>query len=270
MRATRTSKTTAAAAPDTPEPSADDVPGEVEQAARLRAEAEQLRADAAKAARDADELQQTARAEAQRLITEADQKAGRLRGTVPRLQRQAADLDGLAGCFTEAVTFREQIEATGNRIVELASEADRLREQITGLNERLGELGEQRETCGADLAGARERGDVDRVVELRTRIGAVDEVTGVLQGQRQTAQGRLDAIGDPDDGVGELSRTAGSWQALQAALRRTLNAIDPERPEAVQDKLMADLQFAATANLQRIADQQPKPVRNVVADVTRR
>lgn len=232
---------------------------------QTRADAETHRRAAAAARAEADVTVSAARAQAERLVADAEQHARKLTADANAAEKEAARLDERAGYLAHAEALRGEIPGAEEDIVRLATEADGLREQADGLGRRLAELGEQREQTGVQLATARERGDVEAVTELRGRLAAVDEVVAVLQGQQQAAQDRLTAVGDAD-GTGELGAAARRWQRLQADLRAVLNWLDPNRPEAVQDRLVADLQMALAANVQRIAEETapPAPTHDVV------
>ncbi len=109
--------------------------------------------------------------------------------------------------------------------------------------------------AGVQLAAARERGDIEAVTELRGRLAAVDEITSVLQDQREAARVRLAAVGDAD-GAGEFAAAATGWQALQGELRTVLNRAFPERPEAVLDNALEAAGGFAAALRQHIAEER--------------
>jgi cell division septum initiation protein DivIVA len=252
------------AEPDTPDRPAppDQAPGNAEQAAALHGQAAQMRADTQAARTEADRLQQSARAEAQRLVADADQEANRLRNKVLRLEREVVELDGLASYHDQAVSVRAKIEVAARDVARLTGEAEELRAQVAALDERLAGHGTSRQDAAASLDAALEGGDVAKVVELRAKVAAVDEVTGVLEGRRRTLAARLLAVGDADDGAGELYRADLERRNQQGLLRRTLNTIDPQRPEAEYDRLHGRLvsEFGSTAagNVLRLAEELSK------------
>ena len=84
---------------------------------------------------------------------------------------------------------------------------------------------------------------------------AVDEVVSALTGQQQAALERLEAVGDARSG-GEYAHAVQLLNSLHSELRKVENVLDPARPEAVQDRLLENLQEALAGNLQRIAEEQ--------------
>jgi chromosome segregation ATPase len=183
-------------------------------------------------------------------------------GQVRDAEGQAAALNERAQQLDVADGLCRQVTEAEQRIVALSAEADRLVAQTVALDQRLVDLGEQREDTAAALVGAREDGDVDDVLALRARLAAIDAVIGVVQGQRQAAQERLAAIGVPD-GTGDFADAARAWQDAQAELRRVLNELDPQRPEAIADRLLEDLRLTVAANADRIRNQQANPGRTL-------
>lgn len=226
-----------------------------ETAAAVREAVEQHRTRAAAARTEADTILATARAQAARLVADAETRARQLTADATAAERAAAPLAERATYLGHAEQLRQQISDAEHDVVQLAQEQQQLQETASRLDARLAELGEQRETTAALLAGARERGDVDQVTDLRTRLAGVDEVTGVLQGQHAAARARQLAIGEPT-GLGEFAAAANAWQRLTAELRRIENILDPERPEAVHDRLLGDLDAAIAWNLERSAQEK--------------
>ncbi|WP_269857947.1 hypothetical protein [Streptomyces sp. RPT161] len=250
----------------TAEPVEQDDPAEdtelVDETTAVRAQAEQARADAHRARAEAETLVATARAEAQRLVAEAEAEARTLSAQAQQAERNAAAFDERAGYLQHADQLRGRIEDAEQQATELRAEADDVAEQIEALTVRLDELGEQREDTTTALTAAREAGEVDSVIKHRNQLAAVDEVVKVLTGQREALQGRLLAIGGPDDPAGELAQVLTQAQAARTELRRIRNALDPERIEAQVDELLDVLQA-------QVADmtQQPATPRHTIHDL---
>jgi chromosome segregation ATPase len=240
----------------------DEITTEMDDAGQLRAQAAEHRTNAATAQAEADAHLQAARAEAQRLVSEATRRAQQAAQQVMIADRDAIALEGRAGVLDHVDTLRQQIAEAAATVASLGDEADDLTEQTAVLDQRLAELCEQRENTAAQLADATERGDVDQVTQLRARISAVDEVASALASQRQTLQDRLTAIGDVEDIAGELVAAVRSHEAKRAELRKAQNWLNPQRPEARVDAAVDDFRaaWAVTIGAAELEQQAQRPL----------
>lgn len=207
------------------------------QAAAVRAEAEQLTTEAATTRTEAEAHAQAVRAEVQRMIAEAEQQTRTSIKEASALERLAQDLAAVAQYLTHADELQAQVDASEQRAADLVDEADGLGDQVEDLERRLAVLGVQREDTTAALTTAREAGDAEEVTALRGRLAGIDEVVTVLDGRAQAARTAINAIGEMP-GAGTLAAAYGQAKNARAQLRKTLNILDPERFEAVQDRLL--------------------------------
>lgn len=232
---------------------------EEQQAAELRVEIESLQAKVTQARAEADTTVETARAQAARLVDTAQKHAHQLRTDAAGAQYAAEQLHTRATALARIHVLRGVVADADRQAETLSAESKALTEQADGLTARLDELGVDREDTGAQLAAAREAGNVDRVGELRHRLASIDEVAAVLGGQRQVALGRRTAIGD-DNGAGELAHARQQTAQAHAEIRELLNTLDPDRPEARRDRLQRRFEMVAEGLAK---DMAPPPVRHV-------
>lgn len=226
----------------------EDTEGAVDEVTAVQGEAEQARAEAHQARTEAETMLATAREQAARLIADTEQQARALTSSAQVADRRAAALEERLGMLRAVEQLEERATEAEQQAFDLAAEGDDTRDHVDALDRRIGELGVQREDAAAALGRAREEGDVAGVTEQRSRLGAVDEVAGVLDGQREQARQRIQDIGDPD-GVGELAKALKRAGAARAEQRRLRNLLYPDSPQAQHDALMDQLKGALTAQL---------------------
>lgn len=222
----------------------------------MRGEAAGRRTGAHQARAEAGTLVEAARAQAARLVADAEAQARQLDAEACAADRQAAALEETAGRWAAVDELGGRAREADERALLLAAEAEDVTAQDEALARRVAELGEEREETTRRLAAAREAGDVDQVGSLRARLAAVDEVAGVLAGQRGPLQARLQAIGTAD-GIGELAGELKTAARLRGEQRRLLNELQPDRIEALADELEACL-LAQVAELSAPAPQMPR------------
>jgi chromosome segregation ATPase len=211
------------------------------QAQELRAQAEQLRAE-----RDA--ALALAQQEAARLVAEAQQQGSELWRQAAAADSDAKRLEDRFSYLRRAEQLGEEIPAAEQAVLALAQEADSLREQVEALDERLAQLGRERAETDAAALVATEAGDVDEVMAQRARLAALDDVVAALERQRGELQDRLAGIGD-GTGRGDLLDALSRLRARQAELRRMQNALYPDSPQAMSDRLAEDLRAGVAAML---------------------
>jgi len=216
---------------------------EEREAAELFARAAELRAGIVAARAEAETLVSTARAQAAKIVAEAEAQARELTGTAHATEMEAVKAHTRASGFAHAHVLRGTIAEAERQAAELTAEAEALTAKADAITARLDGLGEQREDTGAQLAEAREAGDVGQVAELRRRLEAVDEVVSALTAQREVPLARRRAI--TADASGELAQVRQRAEAAATELRKVLNNLDPERPEARQDWMMRAIEVQA-------------------------
>jgi len=223
------------------------------EATRLFAKAAELRAGIVAARAEADAMLSTARAQAAKLVADAEARARELTSTASATEGEATKAHTRASGFAHAHLLRGTITEADRQAAELTAETETLTAKADGITGRLDELGVQREDTGVQLAAAREAGDIDQVAELRRRLDATDEVVTVLTGQREVPLARRVAI--TAVGSGELAQVRQRAKVAQAELREVLNILDPERPEAQQDRFLRGLELMAVD----VAAKQAEP-----------
>lgn len=248
-------------APEMVEPAAETAPaGFAAQAAQLRLEAGQAR-DLATANRgQAQQAMAAARTQAAGIVVRAEAGARELGADADASEQEAHRLEERAQLLTHAAALQASADEHARTAAELQAEREHLAEVLAGLNCRLTELDGEQQGLTAQLSAARQNAEVDLIASLRGKLEAVQDATAALDGQRKTAQARSDAIGDGSEAFpGELSRATGAAQAVLARLRKVLNILDPERPEAVHDRTWGEITAMIQAQQERIAEEQRKP-----------
>jgi DNA repair exonuclease SbcCD ATPase subunit len=211
---------------------------EPETAESRAAEAEHASAEAERSRTEAERLLAEAEAEAARIVADARERAQDLKTTASKADYRAEAAAERAGYLAHAQGLRHNVRAAEDLATTLAAEADKLTARVADLDARLAEAAARQEDAAAALATAREAGDFAGVRDGRAELAAVDEVAGVLAGQRQSAVDRLTVIG-PADGAGELSGALSAAQTARTDLSGVLDKLDPERIEARKAALMA-------------------------------
>lgn len=253
------------------QPEAQTVPADLAAAAEQhRGEAEQARERAVQARAEAETLLGCARAEAARIVAEAEAAARILTTAATAGEHEAGTLEEQGRLLDAAAGGTAQAEEAEARAAELEGERDRLREQAAGLGEQLGKLAADRGDLEARLTAALAAGDIDTITTVRGRITASDELAESLSGQRPAAQARIDAIGTgeflplwPQKELAEVRRIASGHRG---AIRRVLNAAYPDRPEAVEDARRERYRAVAEVHAARAAEEarrKPEPRRFV-------
>lgn len=222
-------------APLTGEVTAGDITAAAE--AHLRA-AEGRQQDAERDQAEGDELLAAARAEAERIIGEAEAAARPLAEAAALAGREAAGLAERARQLGYAAALAVKAEAQQAAVRALEDERDELTAKAADLGRRLAELDAERRAAETELAAAREDADLERMTSLRNRTGSIGDLADTLRAQRAPLLARLDAIGDgemspvwPQKPLAEARRVADS-----RSVRDALNWIFPDRPEAVHDR----------------------------------
>lgn len=220
----------------TEDASADDVAAAV---ARFRRAAGLARHRAERDQAGADRILEAARTEAARIMGDAE-------AAVQPLARSAATAGHAAGALgerarllhraAEAAVTAGQAEALR---AALEDEHERLTARAAELGKRRGDLAAQQRALEAELAAAREAGDLDAMGPLRTRAGSVADLDADLKAQQAPVQERLAEIGTGDETFESHPLLPPLAEARrQAAMRRSaveqaLDAVWPDRPHAV-------------------------------------
>jgi chromosome segregation ATPase len=203
---------------------------------------------------EAGELMNAARAEVARILTEAETKARELSASAGQREQDARGLEARAGWLDTAAGIQGQAEEADAAAIALDDEHAELTAQLAELSPRIARLLSEREDVAGQLADARADADVDRATHLGARLEGLDGVLATLNGQHSAITSRLATLGDADGGLlGEAIRAA---HGHHRDVRRILGDVWPDRPEAVRDRAVAELQAALEANVARIADMQ--------------
>lgn len=231
---------------------------------QLQAEAGEARQRAEQTRTQATELVTEARTAAAALVADAEARARTLGIEASAADKTAAVLEERAGYLRHATEEETRAEDAERRAGDLVTERDRLTEKIPGLDSRIAELTAEQETVATQLTEARATADVDAITELRTRTDAVADALSALTQLRTDVSERLSVIGDGQE-HGELARLYAAASARRRSLRRLLNILDPDRPEAIKDRWADEFQAALRGNLERLKEQaEPQPQRQVV------
>jgi hypothetical protein len=245
------SRNKASAAETRPAPPAAVVPDDfAAQAARYHREADEARGRAVEARATAERQIADAAVRAARIVHDADVEARAVKSGATAAEREAARLDERAQRLTHAATLEAQA-AEANAVADsLQDEREQRAAQIAGLDERIEAFRAERQDIEERRAAALRSLDRVTAEELRREVDATDAVLAEAGRQRETLQARLAEIGD-GTGRGQLFETLTSAGTLRAELRSLLNLLDPERPEAKADELLAIIQ----ANAERVASE---------------
>lgn len=269
MKFNRKKQVASAAADDTtPETDAPEVPVVPEDlsadAERLRAEAREIREQAGRDRAGAQAGVTEAREQAAALITAAETEARSVTREAAAGEYRAGQLEEIAGFVAEAVARQAAAEEAADLASTLVAEQEDLGARIEGLDVRLTRLGEEQQEVTSQLEASRQAGDVDAITSRRARLAGIGDARTALGSQLQAAQERLDAIGTGQD-RGELYEALQTGERHAAVARDMLNRAYPDRPEAVTDRAVAELEAAAQGYMQRVAEEsKPRPPVRVV------
>jgi hypothetical protein len=224
------------------------------------------RAEAARRLEDekrgqADAQMAAAQAEADRILREARTESATLTAESRSAGYLAEGLEGDVRGLAVAKHAQGQGDEADQLAAALSTERGQLLAQIAELCETAERLqGEMREV-DAQLTGARVSADVDLVTSLRARLAGLEDVAASVDGQLAASRGRSAQIGDGTASFpGELIDALGASERHHAEVRRILNAVYPDRPEAVHDRLVDDIAGSLAAGVARMAEEaKPKP-----------
>jgi hypothetical protein len=225
-------------------------------AARMRAQAAAHRDGVTRNRAEGEALMAAARAEAARLIGEAEAKSRELGAGTGAREREAAALETRARALDNAVTTQTAAVAAAEFTLGLLAEREQLAGQITDLGARIDQLSADRREADSQLGNARQEGDVDAIGALLARIAGIDDLASALTAERTAAQDRTRVIGDGDQSQpGELSKAHRTATSRHATVRKIFNDVWPDRPEAVLDAAKAELVAVIEANCERMAEE---------------
>jgi hypothetical protein len=185
-------------------------------------------------------------ARAQEMIT----TAGEMEARAVVLRR---DAQGLANTTrsedrkADELEQRARSEAVAGQLEARAAEADRKAEALSAgrdllialiaeLGGRRDRLRAEKEQFGVQLAGARTAADIDGVTSARARIESLDEVLADVARQLAGPQARAAAIGDGEDGSGELAAALSEARRHRSGARQAINAAWPDSAQAIEDR----------------------------------
>jgi hypothetical protein len=210
---------------------------------------------------------EAARAEAAKIIADAEARARPLGEDAARADGEAAAKAELARLIGAAAGHMEAADAAEQHAAALRAEREAKAAIIAGLDERLGELAAERRDLATRMDAARESGDLGELAALRARDSAAAEVTEALERQKAAPLARISEIGDGTENhashpllktIPPLSQAvrAAEWSRWEA--RKTLNRAWPERSEAAADERAAALR-GWLEGLGESAVEAPKP-----------
>jgi chromosome segregation ATPase len=232
--------------------------GLADEAAAATADAEETRTRAARTRAEAGELLSAAQAEAARIVREAEEAGRKLTTEAAAADREAAGLEERAGHLRHAGQLEEHAGEADERVADLEAERARLAEQAATLDGKLTGLDTDRQDAEHALTAARDAGDLDAITQAQARLTAINDLAPILTARRAAVAERDAAIGD-GTGRGELADALAAAAAHRAELRRVLNILDPERPEAVMDDLLATVQAGVGYLAGEMTSKPPAP-----------
>ncbi len=258
--------------PADPAPLADTAPVEEITAA---AQAWQAQADSVAGSMEADKAEAervmtAVRAEADRIMAEATRKAGELAGwpSLERRRQQVSDVAGKARSLHRAAREQAEFLAAAGRIAGLANERHAAVERAAGLTAELAGLGGRRDEAQARRADAIASRDLEAVKAADADLAAGQAIAADCERERAAALARADAIYDEQNDSGELTGAVSQAQALQRSIREILNAVFPQRAEALQDAekqrtrdAVAIVEEHMAALAEQAREQQRRPAR---------
>lgn len=204
------------------------------QAAALKARADEIRENARAAVTETEQQLAEARATAARIV--GDAQTAHNQASVAKLtaDREAQEVDGIAGYHRHASSLAGQIAGLETRLAGLDDEHAGLTEQAQGLDKRLAELGLDKQMTQQNVARAIDDGDAERLAALRAKLAGTEEISNALQGKLSAIRQRLAAIGLRSDtqGATEIPTVVRRLEALRTEQERVEDAIDPQRPGA--------------------------------------
>lgn len=223
-------------------------------AAELRQAGREADEEEARLHGEAADVVATARAEADRIISEGQARALPLVADAQALGRKAAELSNRSRRMEHAARQEELAVEHEGRAEDLTSGLGRLNETIAGLDGKLAALEADRAAAEADRATARSAGDVRTVASLASLVEAADEAMADLVGQRDRAQARAREIGQGiETEPGELLDALTAAGTHRAALTQALDELFPDRLGAELRRTLADFRSSLAANQARIA-----------------
>jgi hypothetical protein len=243
-------ETTEAPEPDPVLTKAEEFAAEAE---RLRTEAAGIREQAGREAASAQASLARVQEQAARMVAEAKAAAHQTGwANLKRAEHKAEEMELRAGYLARAGQLLHEMPDAGQRVTDLQAEAERLAERIATLDTAVAGHSADRDRLAAALDAASRAGRVREIQDVGGTLAATGQAISGLTAERDSARGRLLAIGD-GQGAGELHAALGALRGHQGELRRLLNLIDPERPEARWDAYAAELDAIFGANMARVA-----------------
>jgi chromosome segregation ATPase len=203
----------------------------------------QLAADRAEHGQaEAQKVLEAAQAEVEKIIARAEAEARPLTDKASGDAKRAAQLIERSRLLNRAAQAAVTAERAQADFRALKDERDQLAEKHAELGQRRTALGAERRGLEAQLAAARETGDLDAITTVKARLAAIEDLDGTLQAQQAPMQQRMAELGTGEETFSThpaLKRLPPLASARDHASNRRsevfgpLNDAFPERPEAV-------------------------------------
>jgi hypothetical protein len=223
-----------------------------------RAAAEQLRERASQQQDEAAAIIATAEQDAARIAAEARRRELALIAEATAAGRQAAELEQHATWLADAAAEEAKAVRADQRASDLQAERNTLAAEIADHDAVIGAAAAGRLAAEGKLTEARQAPDVRGIRENLAEIDAQDHLAASRTTDRAEAVARYGVIGDGTDAFpGLLAEALSAAGAHRRSARHILNQVWPDRPEAVQDRALADVNASLAALGTWAAAQQP-------------
>jgi len=239
-------------------------PGRRDGGDRRRYQAEAHEAEAAREladakAKEAEKSMTTAQADADRILREARTEAGTLTAESRDASHRAGILEGHVRGLVVAQREQADADEADQLAAGLSAERSQLLARIAELCETADRVQGERQEIDAQLAGASRSANSRLVKDLLGDLAGRERIAADADAELRAARDRSTQIGDGTASFpGELLDALSASERHHAAVRKILNDIDPDRPEATADRLAEDIRLGLEAMGERLANP-PKP-----------
>lgn len=233
-------------------------------AERHRQAAEDARQRAGHEHGEAARLLADARAQVDRITTEAEALARTLSGSAAIAEREAETLDEHARVLAVAASNAAEADRAEARAGVLEAERHQLADQVADIGTRLSRLAADKRDLEPQLAEATDSADLDLMTGLRGRLDSIRDLEASLTARRTTLLARTEEIGDGTETftthplLRVLPPLALAYQAAAGArqgARQALNRAFPGRPEAVADAAREEWRLIFEAQAERLTGE---------------
>ncbi len=231
-------------------------------AAVKRDRAGRAEAEAARVRAEAHERAQAIIAAAEEIARPLDRSAAADKAEAPTL----AEFGRVLGCDVGTAANARQADQADARVAQLTAERKQLAARLGEIAAEVASLAARRREADARLAEADESGDLDMTAGQMARAGAIDRRTAKLGRDRASVLARLDQIGTGEHLPGihpqkELYAAITQASCLHGEVRRSLNWVQPHRPEAIADARRKEFGAIMDAQRERTAGEQAAAAR---------